>query len=127
MEEKQITHRVSNEIFRASEGDIPMLADTLANAFNNDPCFVWIFRNDSKRLEAITSFFSFILKNAYPEGEVYASNNFEAWAIWYQPGKGLRDDSPERVSLLKPLMLEWTTEKKIDARAYNEITWAKTS
>jgi ribosomal protein S18 acetylase RimI-like enzyme len=109
-----VIHRDSYEIIKTSEKDIPKLANALAIAFNNDPCFLWMFREDSKRMEALTSFFSFILKNAYPYGEVFASKNYGACAIWYPPGKGFLDDSPETIKLLQPLMLEWATKEKID-------------
>ena len=109
-----MTHRVKNEIIKASEKDIPLLADILAQAFDNDPCFLYMFRNDSKRKVALTSFFSFTLENAYSDGEVYASKNYEACSIWYPPGKGYFDDSEERISALKPMMIEWATEEKIN-------------
>ena len=101
------------DIIQASERDISKLADTLAQSFNSDPFFLWMFRQDGKRMEGLRSFFTYSLL-AHTDGEAFASKNFEACAIWFPPGGGLLDSSPETSSILESKILEWSTKEKVD-------------
>lgn len=102
------------EIIEPTPNDVPKLADTLAQAFMADPILSWTIRQDSRRKWALGRYFTFLLGNAFEEGEVNATKNFEACAIWYPPGKGLIDSSTETVRDLLPEILRWTKRDRLD-------------
>ena len=84
------------ELVEPTPNDTPKLADILAQAFMTDPVFSWIFRQDNRRRRALKEYFTtYVLGNAFEEGEVYATKNFEGCAVWFPPGKGFMDASPE--------------------------------
>jgi len=92
----------------AEAGDIPALAETLSLAFDADPVLLWVMRGDGKRPWALRRLFTFILKESVPHGEVTATDELDACAVWVPPGVWA-----EPPGLLEPLRtlpetLRWT-------------------
>ena len=74
------------EIRKATNSDIPELADTLAEAFDKDPVMQWIIRQDKHRPEAMRDAFNYYLIDAIPYGEVTTTDDLKACAMWMPPG-----------------------------------------
>jgi len=94
--------------------DLPKLADTLAQAFMDDPVLSWTLRQDNRRKWALRRYFTFLLGNAVEEGEVMVTKNFEACAVWFPPGKGFIDASSEVMKTLQPELLRWSRKDRLD-------------
>ncbi len=107
------------EIFTASPRDSAKLAETLARAFKTDPGVSWMTRDDRLKMSALRDLFTFCLDIAYSEGEVHSTKDLKACALWFPPGKGLLDVSPENFEALGPRILRWTTEARVDR--FNEV------
>ncbi len=70
---------------RATMADAADLARLFAVAFNTDPVFNWMARNDGARLPALQEFFRWILaERSISHGEVWMTDG--AAAIWLPPG-----------------------------------------
>ncbi len=103
------------ELVEPTPNDTPKLADILAQAFMTDPVFSWIFRQDNRRRRALKDYFTtYVLGNAFEEGEVLATKNFEGCAVWFPPGKGFMDASPEAMKSLLPEILNWAKKDRVD-------------
>ena len=102
-------------IIEPTPNDMPKLANALAQAFMADPVLSWIFRQDNRRRWALRQFFTtFVLGNAFEEGEVLATKNYEACTVRFPPGKGYIDASPEVVEGLLPEMIRWAKRDGLD-------------
>ncbi len=109
------------ELIHPTPDDTSKLADTLAHAFIADPVFSWIFRQDYRRRWALKDFFTtYVLGEAFKVGEVIATKNFEGCAVWFPPGKGFMDASPEAVENLQPEILKWAKKDRVD-RAFEAM------
>lgn len=67
---------------------------TLARAFQDDPALSWILPDPAKRRKVLPRFFAVTAEQSHRHGEVLASDDGGAAALWYPPGKvrdGLRD------------------------------------
>jgi ribosomal protein S18 acetylase RimI-like enzyme len=102
------------ELIQPTHFDISKLDDTLTQAFMNDPVLSYDMRQDNRRRWALRRYFNFVLESAFEEGEVYATKNYEACAVWYPPGKGLLDASPEAYKDFLPEMLKWSRKDRLD-------------
>ncbi len=73
-------------IRRATTSDIPKLAETLADALEDDPVTLWLFPKETERRRRAVDFFSWTLTRvSMPLGEVWTDENCEAAALWTPP------------------------------------------
>lgn len=101
MREDRPIHPVTRD--RAS----PKLAQTLAEAFQDDPAHAWIVPDPGVRRRMLPGFFAIMVEQSLRHGEVLASPGFGAVSLWYPPGV-VRDgpitalwDSLRQVALFK--------------------------
>jgi GNAT superfamily N-acetyltransferase len=67
------------------------VAQTLARAFQDDPALSWIIPDPARRRKVLPRFFAVMAEQSHRHGEVLASPQGEAAALWYPPGH-IRDD-----------------------------------
>jgi ribosomal protein S18 acetylase RimI-like enzyme len=76
------------EVEKAAANDTPRLAQTLANAFYDDPAIGWMVPNDERRRRVGPMGFTAWLEKIYlPKGSVYTDPDRKAAALWAPPGK----------------------------------------
>jgi ribosomal protein S18 acetylase RimI-like enzyme len=92
----------------ASRSDTPVLAKVLARSFEKDPVYNWFIRNDDKRISALERIFSFVLNQAFIDGEVLTTVNKDACAIWFPPNCGILNLSLLNMLRMMPEMYYWT-------------------
>ncbi|HVF75231.1 MAG TPA: GNAT family N-acetyltransferase [Acidimicrobiales bacterium] len=75
------------EIRRATDGDRPQLAETLARAFADDPVVTWL-ATPKAYARGGTRTFAAALKTTYlPKAEVYSAGEGKGVVIWVPPDK----------------------------------------
>ena len=73
---------------KATASDTPRLAQTLANAFYDDPAISWMVPDDDRRRRVGPYGFKAWLEKIYlPKGNVYTDADRKAAALWAPPGK----------------------------------------
>ena len=73
---------------KATASDTPRLAQTLANAFYDDPAISWMVPDDERRLRVGPFGFGTWLTKIYlPKANVYTDPDRKAAALWAPPGK----------------------------------------
>ncbi len=75
------------EVRRASAGDAPRVAITLARAFRDDPVFRWAYPSDERRHGVLPKFFSLFTEQLLRHGEVYTAAEGAGAALWAPPGR----------------------------------------
>jgi GNAT superfamily N-acetyltransferase len=96
-------------LIRVAEArDVPKLVETLSQAFDGDPVLSWVMRDDDKRPEALRRLFIYILNESIPHGEVTATEELDACAIWVPPGVWAEPPGPLASLLMLPETLRWT-------------------
>lgn len=101
-----------------TESDLAPVAHSLARAFEHDPHFVWIVRDDSRRLGRLErAFTAYIARLWLPHHESYTHEELIGAALWMPPGtwhvglltqlrlgpatiRALRGDAPRLVKAL---------------------------
>jgi GNAT superfamily N-acetyltransferase len=84
---------------KATQADIPGIAETLARAFKDDPIQQYLFDGRDDQPELTRSFMKLGLRElAMPHDEVYLAGECDGAALWLPPGKG-------KTSLLEGLRL----------------------
>ncbi len=74
-------------IVRATDADLPQLAQTLGHAFHDDPAMSWVMPDARRRQQRGSEYFEALLKHVYmPKGEVYMTPDHSAVALWGPPG-----------------------------------------
>lgn len=71
---------------RATEQDIPELAQTLAAAFFDDPVFAWLYPAATRRREILPPWFEIVIEGILPHEEIMTTDAVVAGAIWVPPG-----------------------------------------
>lgn len=73
-------------IRKATADDVPVVAQTLARAFQSDPAFTWAFPDDRRRERVGPRYFDFLVRAIYlPKGEVHMTEDGGAAALWSRP------------------------------------------
>ncbi|MBV9412287.1 MAG: GNAT family N-acetyltransferase [Acidimicrobiia bacterium] len=76
------------DIKKATDADVPRLAESLAAAFHDDPVISWMIPDDDKRLRLGPFGFATWLQKIYmPKAEVYTDEARAVGALWAPPGK----------------------------------------
>lgn len=70
----------------ATMRDLPLVAATLADAFQNDPVVRWWMREDSGLPAALSRVHTFLASEDIPKGHVYFTADGRAAAQWSPPG-----------------------------------------
>src|SRR5580704_4492077 len=75
------------DIRRMHPADVRSVARALAEAFENDPHFSWIIREDEGRLERLTRGFTvFITRLWLPQDAAFTHERLIGAALWMPPG-----------------------------------------
>jgi ribosomal protein S18 acetylase RimI-like enzyme len=96
------------KIRAAEESDIPDLAEALSQAFYGDPVLTWVLRGGGGHPEALRRFFTHMLKESAPYGEVMATDELDACAVWVPPGVWAEPPGPLETMRMLPEKLRWT-------------------
>jgi ribosomal protein S18 acetylase RimI-like enzyme len=70
---------------KATERDIPAMAEMLARAFHEDPVVDWVFRDEGARPKYARRFFAGRARVLLPQREIYIAENTAAVAMWARP------------------------------------------
>jgi ribosomal protein S18 acetylase RimI-like enzyme len=71
---------------RATQQDIPALAEMLARAFLDDPVASWAYRPERHRLRALERFQAARMRQLIAHDEVWTSADLHCAALWAPPG-----------------------------------------
>ena len=75
-------------IKRATKQDIVPMAQTLANAFRDDPVISYFIRKDDRTDWAFQYFFEFCIRRlALRHNMTYCTDDYHGAALWVPPGK----------------------------------------
>src|SRR3954451_16984124 len=73
---------------KATEDDIPRIATALAQAFYDDPQFVWIVPDAARRLRILERGFELFQRRIWlAQDECYTTDSVVGAAIWERPGE----------------------------------------
>ncbi len=70
---------------KATEEELPDLAQTLAAAFFEDPVFAWWVPDAPSRRTILPPFFRVVTEAYLPHGEIYTTDDVVAGAVWAPP------------------------------------------
>jgi ribosomal protein S18 acetylase RimI-like enzyme len=70
---------------KATEQDIPAMADMLARAFHEDPIVDWVFQDAGTRHKYARRFFAGRARVLMPQSEIYTVDGTAAAAMWARP------------------------------------------
>ncbi|MGB3409969.1 MAG: GNAT family N-acetyltransferase [Microthrixaceae bacterium] len=59
----------------------------LADAFQDDPVWLWVAPNEARRLKYLEAMFSEVIRSRVIDGLSYTTDTYEGAAIWAEPGK----------------------------------------
>jgi hypothetical protein len=77
---------------KATEEDLPNLAQTLAEAFFTDPLTEWLIPDADRRRQILPAFFGVIIEATLPGDELYTTDDAVGGAVWLPPGGQASDD-----------------------------------
>lgn len=76
------------DIRRATQSDIPGMADSLRRAFSDDPFYDWVLPRGARREAALSGFFRLLLRQLSDRlQETYTTPSLGGTAVWLAPGK----------------------------------------
>ncbi len=78
-------YRPAVHIRTITETDIPRAADTLADAFLDDPFSVWLFPSDGLRDRLLRSWTMQLRVLSVPRGYAFATSDLDGVALWAPP------------------------------------------
>ncbi len=82
----------ATQIGKATAGDVPGIASTLARAFFEDPVFRWAYPNDDRRREVLPGIFTPFAEAFQRHDETYVADHIGGTALWAPPGQAPVDD-----------------------------------
>lgn len=105
------------EVLKLTKAQIPAAQQMLARAFFEYPAMVFANPDAERRRRGVFTLYSAILRDAFPWGEVYASENVKGVAAWLPPGVSLPTLGREiRAGFLAlPFTFGWTAFRKLAA------------
>ena len=71
---------------KAMAADLPNVTDTLALSFYDDPVFMWLIDDGSRRRQLLPGFFGVIAKSYLAYDQIYAVDQGASAAVWAPPG-----------------------------------------
>lgn len=77
--------------------DISTIAEILAEAFADDPCFKLVFEPSSNRLSTIQAFFEPYIRDASQRGKIAISSDSLGTCVWYPAEVEIYNEQYERV------------------------------
>lgn len=81
------TARESGSVGRAAvASDADRIAETLANAFFDDPLMLFLIGDVERRPTAMRKLFALLFRMALPHGACDVTSGYEAAALWLPPG-----------------------------------------
>ena len=81
-----------NGVHIVTAEEIPQVAQSLAEGFNDDPHFSFMLRDEDKRLPRLGhGILSFIQHDWLPNGVVHTNKQLSGAAVWTEPGKWQAD------------------------------------
>ena len=72
---------------KATHEDAPVIVESLAQAFYDDPVFKWLFPDDDKRLGQSRRYFAGRAHSLLRQDETYTADGGIASAMWARPGE----------------------------------------
>ena len=93
---------IIDSVSRGSGGD--QISTTLAAAFQDDPALAWILPDPARRASRLPLFFSVARAQSHRKGDVLASQDHNAAALWYPPGEvkhGFWHDTVDTAAMLR--------------------------
>src|SRR5436190_12983727 len=73
---------------KVAEPELPRVAATLAQAFHDDPQFVWIVPDESRRAAILErAFLLFLRRLWFAQDESYTTDGVVGAAVWERPGE----------------------------------------
>lgn len=66
---------------KASAPDVADVSQALAEAFFDDPTFIWCYPDQARRRQLLPDFFRIVVETYLPHDEVYATEDFRAGAV----------------------------------------------
>lgn len=80
-------HPDGSDVRRMTRADLGPVARSLAEAFEHDPHFSWIIRDDAKRLGRLERGFSVFMSRLWlPQDQGYTHDQLIGGALWMPPG-----------------------------------------
>ncbi len=76
------------EAVQLPQTQIKDAGEVLARAFHDDPLFIWVLPDESKRARVLPWFMTFFARYCHRYGEVHTTaENVEGTAVWVPPGR----------------------------------------
>jgi ribosomal protein S18 acetylase RimI-like enzyme len=86
-----VTHRVR----KATSADVARIAAVQAQAFHDDPVFIWWIPDDDRRRATLPAFFELYLESFLVHDEVYVNADVTGTVVWGPPANPLGIDDEE--------------------------------
>lgn len=98
-EQTRAPARISVNVRKACEADVPALTAALARAFDDDPLINWMAAQDARRARRVYDSMEIALRKlSWRHNEVYTTDGVHGGALWAPPGKW-------KMGMLQQLML----------------------
>jgi GNAT superfamily N-acetyltransferase len=113
------TITVRETVRKATVADVPRLADTLAEAFFDDPVMSWCYPDAARRAQLLPEGFGALLEATLPHGGVDTVTDDIAGALWVPADAHLDDEQlGEQLALIAEEYIERfvTLQELMDAR-----------
>jgi GNAT superfamily N-acetyltransferase len=82
---------------KAGRESIPIVAETLALSFYDDPVIMWCVPNDIRRRELLPAFFTAVVESYMNYDEIYDVPAGVSAAVWATPGAQDDEQLPDRI------------------------------
>jgi GNAT superfamily N-acetyltransferase len=92
------TYETALHVRKATGQDLPVIVETLTNAFFDDPVMTWWVPDPARRSHLLSAFFSIAVDVNHPHDELYTTDTVgAAAAVWTPPGCQPCGEDAERI------------------------------